>query len=289
MESFTSSRRDATQPSTSSQKLQPGVDETEDSNGSPVKSWHGEYFREEFFKWRIPEKAKEYDPFHEKMIQLSLFAIVSSNTHIHRWYAERLDLPRKPRADEYGFFLHCKDIFPAIEALDPGRAVELLKEAAIEVLLSNRTVMPGTRRHIAEFLGIDLASEWRITREYLEKKTKSEIVSIINRFKILDKPDAWKFAKESFGMKLRSAIGKLKKDQLMGIILDSGIDLAGIVPAEIVHSSTAGAKDGCLNAPLHSTEGASIGETSGDGEGVYDVDPGYTADVEEEMENAAVI
>jgi len=227
----------STQSPSTGEKTLTGRDGTENQDGTPAKAWHGEYFRELFFKDRIPEKAKEYDPFHEKMIQLSLFAIIASNSYIHRWFAERLGLPKRPKDTDYSFFLLCRDIFPAIEALDPGPAVDLLKEAAIEVLLSNRTVMPATRRSVAEFLGIDLAAEWRITREYLEKKTKAEIVSIINRFNILERPDAWKYASESCGLKLKSSIGSLKKDQMIGILLDSGTELAGVVPAEILHDS----------------------------------------------------
>lgn len=227
------------------EKTPTGGNGNEDS--TPTKAWHGEYFRELFFRDRIPEKAKEYDPFHEKMIQLSLFAIIASNSYVHRWFAERLDLPKKPKDTDYSFFLLCRDIFPAIEALDPGTAVDLLQEAAIEVLLSNRTVMSATRQRAAEFLGIDLGAEWRITREYIEKKTKAEIVSIINRFNILERPDAWKYASESCGLKLKSSIGSLKKDQMIGILLDSGIDLAGIVPAEILFDSTA-------NGPRHTMD-----------------------------------
>jgi hypothetical protein len=71
----------SSEPAASSDKGLPGRDETESENGKPVKSWHGEFFREEFFKVRIPEKAKELDPFHDKMVQLSLFAIVASNSN----------------------------------------------------------------------------------------------------------------------------------------------------------------------------------------------------------------
>jgi len=214
-----------------------GQHDAGNEDGTPTKAWHGEYFRELFFKTRIPEKAKELDPFHEKMIQLSLFAMLASNSHVHRWFAERMDLPNRPKESDYGFFLLCRNIFPVVESLDPVRAVDLLKEATIEVLMSNRTIMHQTRCKAAAFLGIDLATEWRISREYLEKKTKGEIVSIIERFGILDRPEAWKFANDNFGMKRKSGVGKLKKEQMMAIILESGIDLAGIVPAEILHDS----------------------------------------------------
>jgi hypothetical protein len=223
-------------PAASAEGADPGGPGTQIESEAPVKAWHGEFFREEFFKLRIPEKAKELDPFDDKMIRLALFAIVVSNAHIHPWFAERLNLPRKPRVD-YGFFLHCQDILPVVQSLDSARVPALLHEATIQVLLNNRTVMANTRRSAARFLGIDLSAEWRITKEYLENKTKSEIVSIINRFKLLDQPEAWKFAGESYGLKAKSAVGRLKKKQMAGIIIDSGIDLAGIVPAEILHDS----------------------------------------------------
>lgn len=227
------------QPDRSAEGTEPARDGTGNENDTPVKAWHGEFFREKFFKVRIPEKAKELDPFDDKMVRLSLFAIVTSNSNVHSWFSQRLDLAKKPKESDYGFFLHCKDILPVIEGLESDRLPALLHETTIQVLLNNRTVMPNTRREAARFLGIDLAAEWRITKDYLEKKTKNEIVSIINRFKILDQPQAWKFACETYGLKLKSAVGRLKKDQMAGIILDSGIDLAGIVPAEILHDSAA--------------------------------------------------
>jgi ParB/RepB/Spo0J family partition protein len=294
-----SSSSSSIQPGASAQNPLPGRDETESQNDTPLKSWHGEYFREEFFKTRIPEKAKELDPFDDKMVRLSLFALVSSNSHIHPWFAERLDLAKKPKETDYGFFLHCKDILPAVESIQCDRLRTLLQEATIEILLSNRTVMADTRRRAARFLGIDLATEWRITKDYLEKKTKSEIVSIINRFNILDRPEAWKFATESCCLKLKSAVGKLKKEKMIAIILESGIDLSGIVPAEILHDSTplpAGASQGESNGEIGNRMEANQSDArSATGRptiptgaspfppyGSREADPGYTLDPEEE-------
>ncbi len=281
-------------PAPASPSAQNGQHDAGNEDGTPTKAWHGEYFRELFFKTRIPEKAKELDPFHEKMIQLSLFAMLASNSHVHRWFAERMDLPNKPKESDYGFFLLCRNIFPVVESLDPAQAVDLLKEAAIEILMSNRTIMHQTRCKAAAFLGIDLAAEWRISREYLEKKTKGEIVSIIERFGILDRPEAWKFASDNFGMKRKSGVGKLKKEQMMAIVLESGIDLAGIVPAEILHDAAPVSAE-----PAPDRVGEPVGDLPEDGDSVNvspdggephlhfpesleGEDPGYTVDPEEE-------
>lgn len=288
----------STQPAASAGKTSTGADGTENENGTPVKSWHGQYFREEFFKGRIPEKAKELDPFDEKMIRLSLFAIVSSNSYIHPWFSLRLDLSKKPKETDYAFFLHCKDILPVVMRLSSDQLPAILHEATIQVLLSNRTVMPDTRRAAATFLGIDLAGEWKITREYLDKKTKSEIVSIINRFEILDQPGALKFASENCCLKRKSSVVKLKKEQLMGIILDSGIDLAGIVPSEILYDSTAlsvAAGPEVGDTPPGNSTGASweAAQTVGaaqnaDDEIQYGPEEGYTLDPESEEVQDAV-
>ncbi len=295
------------QPAPSADKIATGADGAENENGTPVKSWHGQYFREEFFKERIPEKAKELDPFDDKMIRLSLFAMIASNSYIHPWVSVRLDLPKKPKETDYGFFLHCKDILPAVMSLSSDRLPTILHEATIQVLLSNRTVMPDTRRVAATFLGIDLAGEWRITRDYLDKKTKSEIVSIINRFKILDQPGAWKFAMENCCLKRKSSVTKLKKEQLMGIIMDSGIDLAGIVPAEILYDSTAlpaSFSSEVTDTPAGDSTGASqeVAQSAGtvhslvvpgasqhpDDEIQYGFEEGYTLDPEEQAVQDAV-
>jgi hypothetical protein len=229
--------------------------------------------------------------------------------NIHSWFSEKLALTRKPKDNEYGFFLHCKDILAAIEGLSSDQIRTLLKEATIQVLPNPRTVLPQTRRTAAvRFLGIDLAGEWRITREYLEKKTKSEIVSIINRFKILEQPQAWKFASESVSLKKKSGVGKLKKEQLMRIIMDSGIDLAGIVPAEILYdvtrlsTSPAGAPGIAEDLMEAGEQGAPAGTDaltpSSETEAFFsfgglshdsnETDPGYTADPEVEEVRDAV-
>jgi len=87
----------STQSASSTQVAQPGGAETQNESGTPAKSWRGEYFREEFFKTRIPEKARELDPYDEKMIRLSLFALVASNSNIHPWFAEHnREVPGEP-------------------------------------------------------------------------------------------------------------------------------------------------------------------------------------------------
>ena len=88
-----------------------------------------------------------------------------------------------------------------------------------------------TRCAIASHLGIDLARDWRITQSYLDKKTKAEILAFGEHLGIFADPKAEAFLKETLGKRKFSA---LKKAELDRVILESGVDLSGKVPAEIL-------------------------------------------------------
>jgi ParB/RepB/Spo0J family partition protein len=86
---------------------------------------------------------------------------------------------------------------------------------------------------IAKHLGIDLARDWRFTKEYLQCKTIPEIVKIGKDLKIFDDPKVKEFAAGTLKMKKENWDGMKKKD-LIRLFLDSGADLAGKVPKEIL-------------------------------------------------------
>lgn len=86
---------------------------------------------------------------------------------------------------------------------------------------------------IAKHIGIDLARDWKITKEYLQCKTISEIVKIGKDLKIFDDPKVKEFAASTLKMKKENWDGMKKKD-LIRLFLDSGVDLAGKVPKEIL-------------------------------------------------------
>ena len=98
---------------------------------------------------------------------------------------------------------------------------------------------------MAEHIGIDLAAEWSITEAYLKKKTIKEILAFGKPLGILGNPTVQLYAMDNFKncVKVdlegdekvhRADFSKLKKSELMEVILESGIDLVGKVPTEIL-------------------------------------------------------
>jgi ParB family transcriptional regulator, chromosome partitioning protein len=196
--------------------------------GGARASWHGEYFRDQFFCKRIPEElAKLEAEGKDKFWYLLLAVAIHGNKMEFR------------NGHDYSGWILKK---PAEEAR------KTLLELVRNVVLSGQHVGPSSyngfgtkgRRLVAEFLGIDLAKEYAVDEEYLQKKTKAEIIKFIRDFKLLDDPKI--HARREKEKRFRVAadnIETLKKADLVDLILKSGIDLVGMVPDEVLK---AGAK-----------------------------------------------
>jgi hypothetical protein len=81
----------------------------------------------------------------------------------------------------YSVFGHAWGV---IEKLDVPMLRACLQEAAVQILMDSRTTPADTCRNVAVHLGTDLATEWRMTKEYLAKKTTKEIHAIADKFGI---------------------------------------------------------------------------------------------------------
>jgi hypothetical protein len=91
----------------------------------------------------------------------------------------------------------------------------------------------GCCNRVGAWLGMDLQKEWTINQEYLEAKTKAEMLSMGESLGILNDPKAQAFLYEKLGKK-RGKIEACKKGELIRVFLESGVDLAGKVPDEIL-------------------------------------------------------
>lgn len=119
-----------------------------------------------------------------------------------------------------------------------------LRQAIVELVqyitMHKPTTDHGLRGRIAAHLGIDLARDWKITQSYLDKKTKAEILAFGEQLGIFTDPKAEAFLKDTLGKRKFSA---LKKAELDRVILESGVDLSGKVPAEILDMGPQRARD----------------------------------------------
>jgi hypothetical protein len=117
-----------------------------------------------------------------------------------------------------------------------GELVKAHKEAAAQAIMQQNKTRANMRHFVAMHLGIDLASEWRITKDYLDKKTTKECLDLIDRLGISTDPKALAYLQETLNKK-RGKFNTCKKAELVSLILESGVDLAGKVPAEILNAA----------------------------------------------------
>jgi ParB family chromosome partitioning protein len=181
---------------------------------APRAAWHGEYFRDVFLSKRIPEVLAGIDPDDERIKELLLACAIHGN---------RQELGEQGYRHDYSGWILAKTAEEKKKAF---------KKVVEEVILSGQHVGPseyngfGTkgRQLVARYLGIDLAREFAVDKDYLEKKTKAEIVAFGKKFKLLDP----------------AQVSKLKKTELIKLILNHGDKLVGKVPAEILKGESRG-------------------------------------------------
>ncbi len=197
--------------------------------GKPRVEWHGKHFREAFYQTAIPERIRRRKPNDIEVKRLGLFSLLKSNRDIHAWFAEREGIqPGK----EGWWSMETGDIFILVQGMDAKRIEDTIQAASIEVVLQD-TYDARTRRVIANTLGIELAKEWAITPEYLAKKTKPEILQIGKDLGVFEDPKAQAYLYEKL-MKKRGRFESCKKSELVALFLESGVDLIGRVPGEIL-------------------------------------------------------
>ena len=203
----------------------------------PRVTWHGQHFREEFYQEIMPSWIEALPADDVKILRLALSAILNSNRDAENEFFIRY-FDKKRQDDDPGgcygrVYHHVSDeqVWARIASMDAGQLRQAIKELAQYITLHQPTTGHGLRGLIASHLGIDLALDWRINASYLEKKTKAEILQFGEQLGIFADPKAETFLKDTLGKRKFSA---LKKAELDRVILESGVDLSGKVPAEIL-------------------------------------------------------
>jgi ParB/RepB/Spo0J family partition protein len=196
----------------------------------PRVSWHGEYFREEFYKDRLPELVQAIPSDGENVLRLLLLCLLE--THSGAAYLFGKKYPNGKNIDMWDISSGTRS-WPIIEGMDIVQLRSILHELALSIVMDHGTTRPQTRRKIAVYLGSDLQSEWKMTQEYLDKKTTKEIHAIAEQFGLWKDEKAKAYLYETLGVK-RDRFDLCKKGDLVKIILESGMDLSGMVPKEIL-------------------------------------------------------
>ncbi|MEI6315498.1 MAG: hypothetical protein WCO89_11555, partial [Syntrophus sp. (in: bacteria)] len=198
---------------------------------APRVSWHGEFFREEFFKTRIPELTNTLPSDDEKVLRITLLSILETHHEASEVFCKRYNTNDKGC---YGYDYDHSRKWPVIESLQGSELRSILQELSILILMDPGTTKAPTRRLVGVHLGSDLSTEWRMTKEYLDKKTTKEIHKIADQFGIFRDEKARSYLTETLGKK-PDRFDLCKKGELVKIILESGVDLSGKVPNEILN------------------------------------------------------
>ncbi|MDY6903701.1 MAG: ParB/RepB/Spo0J family partition protein [Thermodesulfobacteriota bacterium] len=214
----------------------PGTGHGGDDPATSVK-WHGTFFREEFYQQVLPEKFNALDPDDPRVKRLVLFAFVKKHHGIHQWFAERHKI--KKDEDDYSCYLSRDVLYRAVRAVPADALAAEIQAAAIAAALEAGF---GTlsRHCMADLAGVDLETEFVITKAYIEKKTIPELLRL-GEAELGGKPpifkteEARKFIDSVIGEK-SGRFSKLKKSELVRVFTESGVDLTGRTPDEVLRA-----------------------------------------------------
>jgi ParB/RepB/Spo0J family partition protein len=193
----------------------------------PRCAWHGKLFREKFYMERIPARAAEIKPDSVEALHTAILAL----TLAHELRDELASLIGSKRSE----MVTGIDIMDRLANVDFESSLQVLRDLSIHTVMDWNDHKSGfgttTRDAVAKAFGIDIAAEWKPSEEYLLAKSKKEIIAWIGT---LPKDDVK--AIKDFAMR-RGAVGldALKKPALVSAILESGVDLTGRTPDEIVN------------------------------------------------------
>ncbi|WP_319410135.1 ParB/RepB/Spo0J family partition protein [uncultured Desulfosarcina sp.] len=197
----------------------------------PRVAWHGKYFREAFFQEQLPQRFETVVPGSITANQVALFTIVKGNGRIHDWYMERHPRTGKKLYAHSDFTrLDSEALFSLIAGMDMLHIKDEINAVALQAILSD-DYATEERGMVARHIGIDLAGEWRFTAEYLDKKTKAEMMAFGESFGLFEDPQAQAFLADTLK---RKAFKACKKGELIRVFLESGADTSGMVPGEIL-------------------------------------------------------
>lgn len=199
-------------------------------------SWHGRYFRDLFFRARIPKQVEAVVPESLNARTILLLALVNSQRNAREAAAKVLGFKGGPWFDQTKVALAIlKDPAKATKvAIGPAIAAVLLEgQAPAADRYDGSELSPEIRAAVGKFLGADLAKEWAITEEYLQKKTRKEILAIGKALKIFADPKVAAYLTKTLKKK-PGAFEACKKSELVDVFLKSGVNLVGRVPDEIL-------------------------------------------------------
>lgn len=183
---------------------------------------HGQEFREAFYKEAIPAKFSQLDAQCLEAVHLTLYATILGNWKLKEWFSTQMRIKDSQHMD----------LLANIKILS-AKSTAIMQRDVVRQIIMDSSVAHKERHAVGQYIGINLAEEWSITEEYLRKKHKSELLSMITKFNLLKNTKVVIYLNQTLGTTTDN-IETLKKTQLIDIFVKTGIDLHGMVPNEIL-------------------------------------------------------
>jgi len=216
----------------SQEKKGKGRDQGEESGEeakaeAPRVAWHAQYFLNEYCMAEIKARLDDKSMDDEIMQRLLLGGLLNTDDEFND------DFARRHQAGDETWdsrrYIPTWQAWPLVSAME---AATLRTEISKGTWLLAMKFAGIERLKVAPWLGAVLEQDFRLTKEYLDKKTISDIHAIAEEFGLWERKEAKAFLYEVL-LKKRGAFKSCKKDELVRILLESGMDLRGVVPKEI--------------------------------------------------------
>lgn len=193
--------------------------------GPVFSAVRGNKAREAFFKESLSDAVAGTYKGAPRNLQLAILALADASAKVRGRLCAGLGVEKDKPATRMQL---AERIFEIADA-DLQEEIQL---CALAYMMES-SVLPQLRQLAAVRYGVDLQGQWKFNAAYLEELSKQELVQIGEEpgVDIWQDEKAKAYRKEHFKGK---ALLSLKKEDLVDIILKSGAELAGKVPAEVL-------------------------------------------------------
>jgi ParB/RepB/Spo0J family partition protein len=198
----------------------------------PRVAWHGEYYRQEFYHQELPLLMEALEMNDPRRLQLALAMVVYEHRNsLEDWLDQNTTLEAEA--------LHWKNLAYFLDWVKnqvlPEDLQPLMNKVQIQLGLMKgyqAVFQDADRQAMAEFLDIDFAN-FQVTEEYVQKKTKAELVKFIVHDSQLMEEAKFREFMEQCGYPSPEKLAQAKKGALVDLILKCPVDLHGRLPKEI--------------------------------------------------------
>lgn len=189
---------------------------------------HGPEFQDRFYRERIPQLESTLPFEDERVLRLVARSLLNATSAC-------ADAFKKACNIESSWYTDKREIWLALEKLSRDELIVWIRKAALHHTLEGDQMGNelSMKHAVAKHFGIDLARDWTLHKDYLQRKTITEILDMCKDLGIFTDPKVKEYAAGTLGLR-NEKYGSLKKKDLILLIVESGVDLTGKVPKEIL-------------------------------------------------------